>query len=238
MDLSDFYSIAYVECNSAQSAANLKFWFDNKYAYSRVLYAHIHMNQIFLLLTSKAVGRPLPSQIQLKAIPSALYPKVSLVHPFLYEEPLITVLYLNSEPPARGDGRLPLPSTVTVGQPSVAARATFRGGNPGGMGRGMMSNGGAGGGTGGMMSTNMATGNMGMGNMGMGNMGMGVNMNGMGMGAGMNVGGNGGGGNFMGGGGGRGGFQGGRGGVPQGPRGGMSGRGGMMGGGGGMGTNL
>ncbi|KAF8813384.1 hypothetical protein BYT27DRAFT_7180870 [Phlegmacium glaucopus] len=157
---------------------------------------------------------------------------------------------LPKEPPARSDGRpQPQPqSTVAVGQPPVVpTRASFRGGNPGGMGRGMMGNGG--GGSGSMMNSTMAgmgMGNMGMGNMGMGNMGMG-NMNPMGMGnmgtgmnvgGGMGMGGNGGGGNFMGGG--RGAFQGGRGGmVPQGPRGGMAGRGGVIGGGGGgMGTNF
>jgi hypothetical protein len=186
-----------MECHDSQAAANLKFWFDNKYTFSHFIRTKI---SIYFLVTSKTVEQLRPSQIRRKAIRFVRYPKVSLVLPFLLEVSVTNVLCLDSEPPARGDGRPQSqpPSSVTVGQPAVApTRASFRGDNPGGMGRGIMGNGGAGGGTGGIMNGNMTgmgmgnvgMGNVGMGNMGMGGMGMGNIGGGMNMGGGMGVGG-------------------------------------------------
>ena len=80
-------------------------------------------------MTSKTVEQLRPSQIRRKAIRFVRYPKVSLVLPFLLEVSVTNVLCLDSEPPARGDGRPQSqpPSSVTVGQPAVApTRASFR----------------------------------------------------------------------------------------------------------------
>ena len=36
------YSIAYVECHDSQSAATIKFWFDNKYISFLAIYMRIY----------------------------------------------------------------------------------------------------------------------------------------------------------------------------------------------------
>ena len=79
MDL--FHSIAYVECHDPQAAANIKFWFDNKYINILALYMRIYVLNVYLLVISKVVEQPPHSQALHKAIPSAHYLKVSLVSP-------------------------------------------------------------------------------------------------------------------------------------------------------------
>jgi hypothetical protein len=123
MDL--FYSIAYVECHDSQSAATIKFWFDNKYITFLALYMRIYELNVYLLAISKAVEQALHSQILHKAIPSALYLKVSLVLPvispksesliFLIQNPLCVVMddlnYSHQQPRLEGP---PLSPPVAV----------------------------------------------------------------------------------------------------------------------------
>lgn len=122
-----FHSIAYVECHDSQSAATIKFWFDNKYISFLAFYKRIYELNVHLLVISKAVEQLLHLQTLHKAILSAHYLKVSFVSPILAQKsqslisildsqnPLCVVMddrnYSHQQPPLEGP---PLPPPVLV----------------------------------------------------------------------------------------------------------------------------
>ena len=54
-DINPFVSIAYIECHDLQGAANLKYWFDNKWVQIYILDMSCDLS--IHSATSKAVGR-------------------------------------------------------------------------------------------------------------------------------------------------------------------------------------